>query len=51
MSEIDNINFDIIIIDEVQDMNVLYYLFVLEILKLNKKNKKDFKLMIIGDNR
>ena len=40
--------YDIIIVDEAQDMNPLYFKLVTQIMK---KNSKDFKICIIGDKR
>jgi hypothetical protein len=41
-------DFDIIIIDEIQDMTFVYYELVLHILKLNTK---EFKLCLFGDKK
>ena len=41
-------NYDIIIIDEVQDMSLLYFQLVVKILK---ENKPDAKLCILGDEK
>ena len=47
--DIDNllsINFDIILIDEIQDINILYYELIC---KICKDNTTDFKMAILGD--